>query len=142
MRTPREILLHRHVPVTPRLDAIRERVVAAECGQAARSNRTAGRVRMVPWHARFWPSPWAWAGLTAAWMLTLTLHILVSSSASRMETARSSKLPSAAIQMALTEQRLLMSTLARDPSPQEAPPPRDPVRLSPRSERKSRWQAV
>jgi hypothetical protein len=142
MRTPREILLSRHVPANPRLDAIRERVVAAECGQVTRSDRTAGRVRIAPWHARFWPSPWAWAGLAAAWMLTLTLHILVSSSASRMETARSSKLPSAAIQMALAEQRLLMSTLAQDPSPQANPPPRDPVRLGPRSERKSRWLAV
>jgi hypothetical protein len=142
MRTPREILLSRHVPTNPRLDAIREQVLAAECGQAVGSDQTAGRVRIAPWHARFWPSPWAWAGLAAAWVLTLTLHILVSSNANRMEMARTSKIPSAAIQMALAEQRLLIGTLTQKPSPQEPPQPRDPVRQSPRSERRSREQAV
>jgi hypothetical protein len=139
VRSPREILLSRHISANSRLDAIRVQVVAAECRQSPRPTLTVNHTCVAPWHARFWPSPWAWAGLAAVWMLTIILHILAFSGVKQLEMARSSRFPPAAIEMALAEQRVLMSELARNPSRHETSPPHDPVLPRPRSERKSYW---
>jgi hypothetical protein len=141
MKTPREILLSRHASANRKLDAIREQVVAAECGREARQTRPQPAIRSfcAPWHARFWPSPWAWAGLASAWILTITLHFLASSGSDRVEMVRSSRIPAAAFEMARAERRLLMSTLVRTTSPEPVSPRRDPVHPVPRSERKAGW---
>ena len=142
MKTPREFLLNHHAPANAKLDAVRERVIAAECGGESRNLTREARISGTTpdfWRALFWPSPWAWASLAMAWALTVTLNLAVSSGLDRAEVARSSTIPAAAVEMAWAEQRLLMSTFIETPPNQPVTPRRDPIRPRPRSERKTSW---
>ncbi|MBI5385480.1 MAG: hypothetical protein HZA90_12445 [Verrucomicrobia bacterium] len=84
MKTPREILLAKHQNKTAELDRVRRGVIDTELG--------AGRVPVaetsadempsaqawlgVLWQELFLPCRRTWAGLAAAWMVIVALHLL------------------------------------------------------------------
>src|SRR5208282_3767715 len=77
MKTPREILLERHLTAAPKLDAIRQSAVAAVCDRRISTDRAHERrsqtaVTMILetfWRELIWPSRRIWAGLAATWIL-------------------------------------------------------------------------
>ncbi len=73
MNTPREILLNRHRPVTPRLDALRRAIVAEHVGAPADEAPVPLAARL--WEELFWCCRRAWMGLAAAWALVLLLNL-------------------------------------------------------------------
>src|SRR6266699_4033003 len=68
MKTPREILFHRHRSVESKLDAIRQEAVAA-----VRDRRYNGEISF--WRELLLPRPQAWAGLAAVWVLIFALKL-------------------------------------------------------------------
>ena len=81
MKTPREILLERHQAATPKLDAIRQSVVAAVCDRRGmndvrerRSQTAATMIWHVLWRELILPSRRVWAGLAAVWFLILAVN--------------------------------------------------------------------
>jgi len=80
MKTPREILLRKHQAVSPKLDAIRARVVA----EIAR----APAPETMSWRQWLWPCPRAWAGLAAAWLVILGMNLAAGKGPSRPASAR------------------------------------------------------
>ena len=79
MKTPREILLRKHQAVSPKLDAIRARVVAEIARPPAPET--------MSWRQWLWPCPRAWAGLAAAWLVILGMNLAVGKNPSRPATA-------------------------------------------------------
>jgi hypothetical protein len=81
MKTPKEILLETHQALTPRLDRLRESVLAGELGGAS-SVSAMGQKRKnifaaIPlklWNELIWPSRRAWAGLAAVWVALAVVH--------------------------------------------------------------------
>jgi hypothetical protein len=141
MKTPREILLERHQQANPRLDAIRENIVASECRPENRKSKHETRNASVftGWRELLWPSPWAWAGAAAAWVLIFALNFAASAGPDGASMANARALPASVVEMALAERQSLMTSLL-DASPMEpAAPPRELIRPRPRSERKSEW---
>ena len=82
MRTPREVLLAQHQAAEPKLDDIREKVVAGLAPDAPIS-----ATRMPPvtprrasaleagWRQFLWSLRWHLAGLSAAWLVVVALGI-------------------------------------------------------------------
>jgi hypothetical protein len=83
MKTPREILLDRHRPAGPKLDAVRETALAAAFPGAERDAKQpveirapfAIRVAHVLWRELFLPCRRIWAGLAAVWLVILILNM-------------------------------------------------------------------
>jgi len=79
MKTPKEILLETHQVMTPRLDKLREDVLAAELGRNsdAVSEKRRTIFTAIPlklWNELIWPSRRAWAGLAAVWVALAVVH--------------------------------------------------------------------
>jgi hypothetical protein len=78
MKTPKEILLAAHQALAPRLDQMREDVLAAELGGAGNvSTKRRNSFAAVPvklWNELIWPSRRAWAGLAAVWVALAVVH--------------------------------------------------------------------
>ena len=68
MKTPRELLLEHHRPTEPKLDAIREQLLA-ELRQADHPQVTASF-----WDKLIMPLRWHLAGLTAIWIMIALLN--------------------------------------------------------------------
>ena len=85
MKTPREILLERHRAAEPKLDAVRQSVVAAVCDrristhqdQARRSQTAATMIWHVFWRELIWPCRHIWAGLATAWVVILAVNFSI-----------------------------------------------------------------
>ena len=86
MKTLREVLFEKHQGATPRLDAIREQVIAglgADGGAEApiRSKRMAGdwplgaSAVQTGWREFLWSLRWHLAGVSAVWLVALALSI-------------------------------------------------------------------
>ena len=142
MKTPREILLERHRAAKPRLDAIRRAVVADMNNKETKQQSSIFvslflRCSQNFWRELLWPSPWAWAGTTAAWVLIFALNFAASAGSEGVSMAGSRAIPASVVEMALAERQSLMTSLL-DSSPMEpAAPPRELIRPRPRSERKA-----
>ena len=65
MKTPRDILLQRHSQAQPKLDAIRQAVLARETPSTDTRVSLREVVRSLRWHL---------AGMSAIWLLVLMLH--------------------------------------------------------------------
>jgi hypothetical protein len=144
MKTPREILLERHRAAETRLNAICSVIV--ENMNHKESKRQSSflaslflRCSQNFWRELLWPSPWAWAGAAAAWVLIFALNFAASAGPDGVSMANTRPLPASVVEMALAERQSLMTSLL-DSSPMEpAAPPRELIRPRPRSERKSEW---
>jgi hypothetical protein len=86
MRSPREILLERHRALEPKLEAIRQSIVAAAPGHRRPAAATsqprslAGAARLfrwlsVPWRELVLPSRRIWSGLAAVWILLFIINL-------------------------------------------------------------------
>ena len=131
MKTPREVLLARHRAAEPKLDAVRERTLAAlsphESGPEPRNTGW-----LVAFQEFFRIPRVAWGGLAGAWLVIIVLNV-----ASRETIAQ----PTAPVQetkrtpetlQALREQKRLFAELVGSLSAPEAEAPRFVPR--PRSE--------
>lgn len=134
MKTPREILLARHRAVEPKLDAVRQRVVAnLDSGPRAKLSAADGFIASL---REFFRLPrFAWGGLAAAWLVIIALNLA----------ARDTTTPAAAVPQqvaktspetlqALREQKRLFAELVGSATAGDADAPRFVPR--PRSERK------
>jgi hypothetical protein len=82
MKTPREVLLRQHQAAEPKLDAIREQVVAGLATDApvratrmlAAAPRQASAIQ-AGWRQFWWSLRWHLAGLSAAWLVVVALSI-------------------------------------------------------------------
>ena len=85
MKTPKEILLETHQVMTPRLDKLREDVLAVELGQAnspisPKRRNIFAAIPLKLWNELIWPSRRAWAGLAAVWVALAVVHFSQGSS--------------------------------------------------------------
>lgn len=133
MKTPREILLHRHQAVDAKLNQIRRAAIAQmEKPPVARTGWLPLRVLFMMWRELIWPCRQTWAGLAAVWVVLLALQL--SSRDSTSLVARKTPPPSPEMLMVLRQQRLLLAELVERPSPRATDHPKaTPSR--PRSQR-------
>jgi len=142
MRTPREILLRRHLSAIPKLDDIRAKVLSAALSNAPRAERPAGRAGLWPvgaaraaWRELIRPCRGAWAGIAALWLLMWAMNWGLSETPKAARSERTT--PAAAWIEAQAEQRRLLAELIPPASP-ASPRPQSPTRQPrPRSERRS-----
>lgn len=77
MKTPRELLLNRHRAAAPRLDAIRESVLASVAREAAPPAPVdaAATCCLTLWRELFLPCRRIWSGLAAVWLVLIALNL-------------------------------------------------------------------
>lgn len=136
MKTFREILLERHRSAEPQLNAIREEVLQEQLQAGRPQNRTAASHIARPWDnfvrrmwlELIWSCRQFWLGLSAVWVVILTLQFLA---AEPQASAKSDTAPlSPSVLAILREQRRLAAELT-EPSglpgvdkPADTPRPR------------------
>jgi hypothetical protein len=91
------------------------------------------------WREWLWPCPPAWAGMAAAWLVTLVLNLTVAP-APGSAVQNSAPLTPQAVTMVIQERRLL-AQLLNPPAADVAEPPKPPW-LTPRSERRPLFHAA
>jgi hypothetical protein len=129
MKTPREILLARHQAAVPRLDAIRQSVVAELPRPATREQSllafmVAGlRNGCNPlWRELVWPCRRIWTGLAVIWILIFAVNF---SQRDRTPAALAKSTPTAGMMMTFRDQQKMLNELFADRSlPAEAERPR------------------
>lgn len=144
MKTPREILLARHRPAEPKLDAIRQQALAALQGgprtataaSGPRNGWKLGALVHQAWFELVWPSRRAWGGLAAMWVAIVAVNVGL-----KVETPagpHSMRTPTPELARAFQEQRRLLAELL----PPTANPPAEtpPANPRPRSERALPWK--
>jgi hypothetical protein len=137
MKTPKEILFARHSPVEPKLDAMRQEVVAQVCDDRRRKqaptatgNRAEGIFGFFG--GLFVLKPQALAGLAAVWVMILALKL--STPDGYQVVVKKAALTQEAI-AELRQQRLFFFELAGLREVSDAEPPKTSV-PRPRSERR------
>ena len=111
MKTPREVLLQRHQSVTPRLDAIRQQVVADMTAPADREPAPPIAARFL--REFLLPLRWHLAGMSALWLLAALLSMDRPSTAPQTAKANSSPQVLAA---ALSENRRQLAEMINSPT--------------------------
>ena len=139
MKTPREVLFGQHQAAEPKLDAIREKVVA---GLAPDAPVHASRMPpVVPrrasaleagWRQFLWSLHWHLAGLSAAWLVVMTLNIDPTPAPTR-GVARQDAPSQRQLLAALRENQRQLRELIGAPAAEPAPEPQQPA-PSPRSQ--------
>jgi hypothetical protein len=115
------------------------REILEAANAAARARSPACNPPCEPWWREWlWPSPRAWAGLAAAWVIILSLN--TARLATPAGVANGSPLPSREMIMALSAQRRELAELLGDA--QETSPATKPAPPRPRSERQSQKTSV
>lgn len=110
MKTPRDFLLERHRAAETKLDAVREKVLAAELSPAPPAEKKKARgPALACWQELILPYRRVWAGLAAAWVVILAVNI--SSAATQPMTSANAASQGPALAAALQEQRQLLSQL-------------------------------
>ena len=139
MKTLREVLFEKYQAAEPRLDAIREQVVADLAPDApVRANRMPPVMpRRAPaleagWRQFLWSLRWHLAGLSAVWLVVLALSI-DQSAAPTPEVARQDAPSSRQLLAALRENQRQLRELSGAPAAESAPKPQKPAPL-PRSQ--------
>jgi len=139
MKTPREVLFEQHQAAEPKLDAIREKVVAGLAPDAP--VRATQMPPVVPrrasaleagWRQFLWSLRWHLAGLSAAWLLVMTLTI-DPTPAPRPRVARQDAPSQRQLLAALRENQRQLRELIGTPAAESAPEPQKPA-PSPRSQ--------
>lgn len=117
MKTPREILLARHRAAEPKLDALREGVLADAFATPAPEQRPARTgafaMGLTLWRELILPSRRAWSGLAATWILIALIN-LTQSRGSHSTTAKPTQSNMAA---SFIEQQKLLGELLTDRAP-------------------------
>ena len=113
MKTPREILMAKHRPAEPKLDAIRGEVVA-QCRETQRGDRSTFKLTNFPqllWRELVMPSRRTWGTLAAAWVLILAVNFSL-----RDPAPAGTVIMSAPPMMSFQEQQKLLNELLADRS--------------------------
>ena len=133
MKTPREVLLGQHQAAEPKLDAIRQKVVAGLATDApvqaqqmtpvrpGRSSALEAGCRQFLWSLR-----WHLAGLSAAWLVVMALS-LDSPPAPARQVARSAAPSSRQLLATLRENQRQLRELIGTPAAEPAPEPQKPA---------------
>ena len=139
MKAPREVLFEQHQAAEPKLDAIREKVVAGLAPDApVRARRMPPAVpRRVSafeagWRQFWWSLRWHLAGLSAAWLVVVALSI-DSAPAPTREVARQDAPSRRQLLAALRENQRQLHELIGAPAAEPAPEPQE-LPPSPRSQ--------
>ena len=139
MKTPREVLLGQYQAAEPKLDAIREEVVAGLDPDAqVRATRmppgapSGASALEAGWRQFWWSLRWHLAGLSAVWLVVLALSI-DRSAAPTPEVAKWSVPSSRQLLAALRENQRQLRVLTGAPAAEPAPKPQKPA-PSPRSQ--------
>ena len=111
MKTPRELLLARHANAQPKLDALRQRVVADHTGAGITEAAARPGILAQLWMELFWSCRRAWLGLASAWALILTLNPTAGPAATLATDLANRTPPTAEIRLALAEQARLRAEL-------------------------------
>ena len=146
MKTLREVIFERHQAAAPKLDAIREKVVAGLAADtsaeaAARSKRMvadwqrAGSTSPVGWRQFLWSLRWHLAGVSAAWVVAMLLSIDPAPASAQRVAQHDTPSPQQLL-AALRENQRQLRELIATPAGEPAPEPRKPT-LSPHSQRES-----
>ena len=109
MKTPREILLTRHEAAEPKLDTLREKVLATvkpRPKQTWRFEEFVNRARNLLRVPRF-----AWIGLAAAWLVIIALQFSARDSTSIPSAAFTQRQPPTETLQAVREQKRLLAEL-------------------------------
>jgi hypothetical protein len=134
MKTPREILLERHRAAEPKLDAIREKVVASVCDRPT-ANTLVVTDRRYHWRDFVFSLRWHLAGMGTAWLVIILLNLNVGHTVNLASTIPRGKIPPAQIILAsLRENRRELLEMIQPSESRDA----RPVKLfpsQPRSER-------
>jgi hypothetical protein len=144
MKTPRELLLQRHLAAEPKLKAIC-RVVVENIHNEETKQPSAVFVSWFLgcsrnfWRELIWPNHRGWAGLAAVWAVILAMNLYSADPAARLVKAEAA--PSTESLLVLRAQRrelakLIEPTETRDAEKPKAFPP------SPRSERRNEMLAA
>lgn len=127
MKTPRDLLLARHRDVTPRLDAVRKRVLASRPDSRPASPKPVSSVaRDFLALSRAWLLAFRWhgAGLGAAWIAIALLNLDPDPGATASPAvARTENVPPIQLVSALRENRRVLAELLQAPETAPAPPP-------------------
>lgn len=149
MRTPREMLFARHRQAEPKLDAVRQRALAALQAPAPRpaaaprhrAGQWLGTMLRTAWWELIWPARRAWAGLAVLWLAVLGANLEMNATSPGVPAGRST--PPRELARAFEEQRRVLAELlpaAQTPPPPTVHPPQPADR--PRSERSATSKAV
>jgi len=134
MKTPREILFQRHETVEPKLDAIRQSVVAALCDRR-KADSPAVTDRYGSLWDFFFSLRWHLAGISAAWLMIILLNLNVGHSAALASTVPTARIPPPQIIIAsLRENRRQLLELIQPVEWREAQPQKS-ILSQPRSQR-------
>ena len=74
MKTPREILLAQHRAANPKLDALRQSIVAAPRQSAANNDSQASTLFQTFWRELFFSARRTWTGMAAIWAFILLVN--------------------------------------------------------------------
>ena len=137
MKTPRELLLKRHEPALPKLDALRAAALPAHSQLSTFNSQPASL-----WERLFGPNPLAWAGLAAVWVVLLAVNRSGGEAASSASIAsRASQPTEAAVAEIVRERRREMAELLNLDEPRAAQPVRDALPPK-RSQRRENFVVV
>jgi hypothetical protein len=147
MKTPRDILLHRHQSANARLDSIRQSVVTTECQSEVRNSRPETRsFGTLPWQAvlKLWqelilPARRVWAGFAFIWLMIAVINLAQSDASPRM--IAKGKPVSTETLLAWREQEKILADLSGWTESRDADN-RKSFTPKPRSEREDRWCVV
>jgi hypothetical protein len=146
MKTPREILFERHRSAEPKLDDLRNQVLAAlserrkaEAFPGSRPQSPIGAALKSLWSELIWPSRRAWAGLGAIWAVVLALNLEMKAESPALPAVRSAR--AGQVVQAFAEQRRVLAELLppansqiQAPSESRAPASSNSSGTNPRSD--------
>ena len=128
MKTPREVLLQRHQSVTPRLDAIRQQVVA---DLTIIPDREVERSIPTRFLSEFLlPLRWHLAGMSALWLLAALLSI--DRSSTPLQNAKANPPSAQVLAASLSENRRQLAEMINSPTEEAAAPAPVPQPFIPR----------
>lgn len=123
MKTPRDILLERHRAATPKLDAIRHKIVGRASSLSQNKEPETGKmpVLLLIWRELIFPSRRIWAGLAAIWIFIFIVNASQQDH-SRVAMAKSSS--SSEMVLSFRQQQTVLAQLIGQMEPQIAKPPK------------------
>jgi hypothetical protein len=128
-RPPREILLDLDHETRRKLDMVRQRVIAGECGSIAQreDHQPVFRSLAQAWNQLFWSCRKTWSALAAAWIVVVLLNFDSSHAVGDGQRASPPRAPGISFSIHLLDQQMITDLSNPDPAvppPVKPPPPK------------------